>query len=301
MTKKLVIGTRGSRLALIQANIVRDRLLKAKPQLEVELEVIKTSGDRFKDIVLAEIGGKELFTKEIDEALLTNRIDLAVHSLKDVAGFLPDGVQITAVLKRENPQDALISEKARTIDDLPHGCVVGTCSPRRKAQLLIKRPDLVVKPIRGNVPGRIEKVESGDYDATILAAAGLKRIGRQGVGSLISEQDMVPAIAQGTIGITTRQNDSATNEIVDLLNHTRTMAEIVCERQVLIAFGGSCFTPVAAVAKVNCTKVDIDAIIAEPEGKDFVRITKSCDLSESENVGQEIGYELFEKSRKFLG
>ena len=264
------IGTRGSPLALIQAEMTKAALLAAHPALKaesVEIVPIKTTGDRVQDRTLSEIGGKGLFTKEIEEALLDGRIDLAVHSMKDMPTFLPDGLVIAAMLEREDPRDVLISPVADSIAALPKGAVVGTASLRRQAQLLAIRPDLQVQPLRGNVGTRLDKLARGEAAATLLALAGLKRLGRADAATAILSTDvMLPAVAQGAIGIEIRANDARVRALVALINHEPTTIAVTAERACLAVLDGSCRTPIAAYAEIFGTALRLRGLIALPDG-----------------------------------
>ena len=250
----LRLGTRGSPLALAQAHEVRDRLAKAHglaPDL-IEISVIKTSGDRILDRPLAEIGGKGLFTKEIEEALLANEIDLAVHSMKDMQTALPDGLRIGAVLEREDVRDAFISLKYPNLDAVPQGATVGTSSLRRQAQLLNTRPDLKVVGFRGNVQTRLKKLEDGVAEATFLAVAGLKRLGMADrITSAVPISQMLPAVAQGAIGLEIRAGDERTADMIAPLNHQPTALAVTIERAFLARLEGSCRTPIAGHARLK--------------------------------------------------
>ncbi|MDO6416200.1 hydroxymethylbilane synthase [Sphingomonas sp. BIUV-7] len=239
------LGTRGSPLALVQAEIVRDGLVAAHG-IAVEIRVIKTTGDVVQDRPLAEVGGKALWTKELDRALLEGEIECAVHSMKDVETTRPPVITIAAILARADFRDRLIG--AASIADLPAGATVGTSSPRRSAQLLRLRPDLTIIPFRGNVETRLAKLAAGEAEATLLAAAGLDRLGRPEVGMAIPIDLMLPAPAQGAIGVETRENDSRSRSLLAVLNHGPTRRSILTERALLAALGADCHSPVAALA-----------------------------------------------------
>lgn len=273
----LRIGTRGSPLALAQANEVRGRLAAIDPDLArtgaVEVVIIRTTGDRVQDRTLVELGGKGLFTKEIEEALIGGAIDLAVHSMKDMPTELPPGLIIGALLPREDPRDAFLSLTAATIDDLPAGAVVGTASLRRQAQLLAARPDLVVVPVRGNVQTRLERLREGRMDATLLAMAGLNRLKLTEVArSPIDPSVMLPAVAQGAIGIECRAADDRTAGWVRALNDPETAVAVEAERGLLAVLDGSCRTPIAALAVRSVAPgrdaqaMTLTARVASPDG-----------------------------------
>ncbi len=259
-TPFLRIGTRGSKLALFQAHLAR-RLLAAAHGVEEEaiaVEIIRTTGDRVQDRPLSEIGGKGLFTKEIEEALAAGAIDLAVHSMKDMAAVLPEGLAIAAVLEREDARDAFLSPVAAGIAQLPMGAKVGCSSVRRSAQLLRQRPDVVITPFRGNVDTRLRKLHEGEVDATFLAVAGLNRLGLQHeITQAIAMDDMLPAPAQGVIGIETREDDTRVRDLLAPLHHASTHVQLTAERAFLAGIDGSCRTPVAAHAFLSGGEIEL--------------------------------------------
>jgi hydroxymethylbilane synthase len=267
----LRIGTRGSPLALKQAAIVRDRLAAAHPELAepdaILIEAIRTTGDKVQDRALAEIGGKGLFTKEIEEALIDGRIDLAVHSMKDMATHLPPGLAIGAMLEREDPRDALIARAGTSIASLPQGAVVGSASLRRRAQLLSQRPDLAVTILRGNVGTRLDKLGRGEVDATILAIAGLKRLGMADrATALLSTEEMLPAVGQGALGVEIRAGDRRIRDLLAPVDHAPTSTAVAAERACLAVLDGSCHTPIAALAELAGGRLRLRALIAMPDG-----------------------------------
>ncbi len=294
------VGTRGSRLALAQAKEVCGRLAAAHQALAVpgalETVVIKTEGDRILDRPLADIGGKGLFTKEIEEALFDGRIDLAVHSMKDMETWLPDGLTIAAILPREDPRDVLLSPSAATIADLPKGAVVGTASLRRQAQILHARPDLKVVPFRGNVQTRMKKLEAGEVDATILALAGLRRLGLEGhENTAISVADMLPAVAQGAIGIECRAGDVATRALLTALDDPAAADCVRAERALLAALDGSCRTPIGGLATYDGgdgRTLALDALIATPDGGTVHRAGRQGAAADAADMGRDLGEEL---------
>ena len=264
------IGTRGSPLALAQANEVRARLGAAHGQaaLDIEMRVIRTSGDRIQDRPLAEAGGKGLFTKEIEEALLAGEIDLAVHSMKDMPTTLPPGLAIACYLPRQDVRDAFISRKAATLAQLPPGSVLATSSLRRQAQVRWLRPDLTVVPMRGNVDTRLRKLESGAADATLLACAGLQRLGiAHRITSAMSVEEMLPAVAQGAIGIETRAGDGATAQLLAPINDQATALAVTAERAFLAKLDGSCRTPIAGLAELGGGRLLFRGMILTPDGR----------------------------------
>lgn len=261
MQRKLIIGTRGSPLALYQANLVQSLL-----PCESEIKILKTSGDRIKGD-LKDFGGKGLFTKELEDALLTERIDLAVHSMKDVPTFSQDGLKIGAILKREDPRDAFISHKVERLVDLPQGAVVGSASIRRRAQLAAMRPDISFVLLRGNVGTRLAKLMNGDCDATFLACAGLKRLGQDNlITEAIDSDVMLSAPAQGAIGIEIREKDIEAQSAIAPLNHHDTDIAITAERAFLRALDGSCRTPIAALAEMEARGLNFRGEVIAKDG-----------------------------------
>jgi hydroxymethylbilane synthase len=298
----LRIGSRGSKLALRQAEMLRERLIAAHPALAepdaIETVVIRTTGDSVTDRPLAEIGGKGLFIKELEEALSDRRIDLAVHSLKDVPAFLPPGFALAAYLPREDARDALIARNGATsLAALPQGASVGTSSPRRRAQLLNLRPDLVIVPLRGNVDTRLAKIAAGAADATILALAGLKRIGRDNEASaILSTAEILPAATQGIIAIEIRDDDSRIRSLLAPINHQPTAICASAERALLETLNGDCHTPVGALATLDGNRIALDAMLLSPDGKICYRIARSTTTSRARELGREIGAALIEKA-----
>lgn len=293
----LRIGTRGSPLALAQAHETRDRLMAAHPELAapgaIELEIIKTTGDKVLDRALAEVGGKGLFTKEIDEAMLEGRIDIAVHSMKDVPTWLPEGIVLPCMLEREDVRDVFISPKAKSIGDLPEGAVVGSASLRRQAQILHRRPDLKVVTFRGNVQTRLKKLEEGVVDATLLALAGLNRLGLSHVATaIVPASEILPAVAQGAIGITCRTGDERAHRFLAPLNHPATFVRVTAERALLEVLDGSCRTPIAALAEVAGGTLTLKGLVARPDGTEVLEASRSGPESDAEALGRDAGEEL---------
>src|SRR5258705_58996 len=263
------IGTRGSPLALAQARMTRAALAAALGASEeaIEIVMIRTSGDRIQDRPLSEAGGKGLFTKEIEEALLAGTIDLAVHSAKDMPTVLPDGLILAACLPREDVRDAFISRKAATLGDLPQGAVVGTASLRRQAMVKRLRPDVSVVPLRGNVETRLRKLEAGEVDATLLALAGLKRLGlADKATALLDAQEFLPAVGQGAITIEARIDDARTRELLAKIDHADTSVALDCERAFLAVLDGSCRTPIAGHATLQGDTLNFRGMILRPDG-----------------------------------
>ncbi len=291
----LRIGTRGSPLALVQARMVRSRLAIASGLEEgaIELVVIRTTGDTIQDRTLAEEGGKGLFTKEIEEALLDKRVDLAVHSAKDMPTILPDGLVLAACLEREDPRDAFISRKAHSLSELARGASLGTASLRRQAIAKRARPDLRILPMRGNVETRLRKLDAGEVDATILALAGLKRLGLCGhATAVMSAEEFLPAVGQGAIGIETREDDKGVRDILARVDHGDTSAAIMCERAFLGALDGSCRTPIAGHATLSGDAVQFRGLIARPDGSAAHDIAGTGKRKDATTIGAEAGREL---------
>ncbi|MDF1677682.1 MAG: hydroxymethylbilane synthase [Legionellaceae bacterium] len=284
----LRIATRQSPLALWQANHVRTQLLAHHPHLTIELLPITTSGDRFLNTKLLDIGGKGLFVKELEEALLEKRADLAVHSMKDMPSTLPDGLVLNTIFARQNPLDAFVSHQYPTLNSLPKGAVVGTSSLRRAAQLLAHRPDLIIQPIRGNVGTRLKKLETENYDATMLAAAGLERLGLQArIQETLPEHIMLPAPGQGALGIECRESDAALKQLLVPLHDESTARIIQAERHVNHALGGSCHTPIAIYCRPT-TKglLRLDARIASPDGKVMIQETQTGPTTDAQILAE---------------
>jgi len=294
MTKpaKLRIGSRGSQLALWQANHI-SALLRARGH-QVEIEIIHTTGDKITDVALAMVGTKGMFTKEIEEALAAGKVDLAVHSLKDLPTELPKGFEIAAITERQDPRDAFCSRHYAKIEDLPKGAHVGTSSLRRQAQLKAIRPDLDIHPLRGNVDTRLRKLEEGQYDAIILASAGLKRLGKtERIQQIIPAEIMCPAAGQGALGIEIRKGDAQTRELLAFLNDANARAATTCERALLNSLGGGCQVPIGAFAEVKSGKLHLESIVADPDGTKLLR--DSRDGTDPEQLGNEAGAALLKR------
>ncbi len=290
----LKIGTRGSPLAVIQAEEVRDRLLAQHEGVSVEIVVIRTTGDKVQDRTLAEIGGKGLFTKEIEEALFDGGIDIAVHSMKDVETVLPDGLGISTLLPREDPRDAFISNKAGSLAALPAGSVVGTASLRRQAQVRMVRPDLDVQPFRGNVNTRLRKLNDGEADATMLAYSGLRRLDMADVATCVMDpDDMLPAVAPGAIGVEGRNDDTQTLELLSSIHDLDTAYQVDAERALLAALDGSCRTPIAALAELTGDSgLRLRGLVASPDGSVSHTVFREGSVSEAAALGRDAGEEL---------
>ncbi len=289
---RLRIGTRGSPLALLQAEEVRDAIIAAHGLAadEIEIVVIKTTGDKVQDRPLVEIGGKGLFTKEIEDGLYEGSLHLAVHSMKDMPAELPPGLMIDCLLKREDVRDGLISPNYTSIAALPEGTVVGTSSVRRAAQLRRLRPDVEIVPFRGNVQTRLRKLEEGVASATFLACAGLNRLGQSDlVSAPISPDEMLPAVAQGAIGIEVRADDSATRDLLKPLNDEATEITVSAERAFLAVLDGSCRTPLAGLAEISGDQLRIRACVLSMDGKKYFQTERNGPLSEAEAMGRDAG------------
>jgi hydroxymethylbilane synthase len=289
------IGTRGSPLALAQAHMVQAHLAAAHgvPKEAVEIHVIKTTGDAIQDRPLSEVGGKGLFTKEIEQALLDNEIDLAVHSSKDMVTVLPPGLVLAACLEREDPRDALVSLKAKSIAELPQGATMGSASLRRQAQIKLMRPDINVVSLRGNVGTRLQKLSDGVADATILALAGLKRLGlADKATAILDPQQFLPAVGQGAIGIEIRDSDAATRKCVNAINHAATLTCVIAERAFLAVLDGSCKTPIAGHATLDGGTLSFRGLIAKPDGSAFFETSRKGSAADAARLGADAGNEL---------
>ena len=289
---RLRIGSRGSQLALWQADHI-SALLRERGH-QVEIQVIKTTGDKITEVALSQVGTKGMFTKEIEEALAAGAVDLAVHSLKDLPTELPSGFRLAAVPKRESPQDALLSVRYGRLADLPQGARVGTSSLRRQAQLKAVRPDLEILSLRGNVDTRLRKLQAGEFDAIVLAAAGLNRLGRtEMVRELISIETMCPAAGQGALGIEARADDAATLEALRFLDDADARAATACERALLNALGGGCQVPIGAHAQRAGRELKLTAVVARPDGSKLLRESRLGD--DPEKLGVAVGRTLLEQ------
>jgi len=291
----LKIGTRGSKLALAQSEWVKKKIEKRHTDARVELVRIKTTGDKILDSPLSKIGGKGLFVKEIEEALLNKHIHMAVHSMKDVPAELPDELMLCAFPEREDPCDAFISLRDKSIEGLPEGSRVGTSSLRRAAQLLHMRPDLDMVALRGNVDTRLRKLESGEADAIILAAAGLRRLGLEDrITSVIPSEQVLPAIGQGALGLEVRRDDHDTISLLDFLNHKPTEITVRAERAFLKKVEGGCQVPVAAYALLNSNKIHLRGMVAELDGSRVIRDDISGNMHQAEEMGVNLAKRLLD-------
>lgn len=287
---KLVVGTRGSNLALVQTNWVVDQLKKANPGVEFEVKIIKTKGDLIKDLPLDKIGDKGLFVKEIEKSLLDGEIDMAVHSMKDMPSYLPEGLKFAHSPKREDPRDALIfKEGYKSLDDLPQGARIGTGSKRRKYQLLKHRPDLEIVPIRGNIETRIKKIETEKLDGVVLAASGLRRAGLDDkIDYYIPTDIMLPAPAQGILALEIREDDKETEKIIDSIKDDITKIQIDAERGFLIGVNGSCHIPMGAYCEIEGEKITLTGLYGDGEGKKIVVQSQVGTLADAPKIGYEL-------------
>lgn len=295
----LRIGSRGSPLALVQAREVAARIAAAEgiDAEGIEIKVIRTTGDVVVDRVLADAGGKGLFTKEIEEALLAGSIDLAVHSSKDLPTILPSGLVLAGFLPREDARDAFISQKAQTLGELPPGAVIGTASPRRQALVKMLRPDAVVVMLRGNVETRLRKLEGGEIDATLLAVAGLKRLGLLAAATAILDPDQfVPAVGQGAIGLETRADDSRTRALVAAIDDADTRAALAAERAFLGVLDGSCRTPIGGHATIEGGTLRFHGIIVKPDGSEAFTVVREGRRDSAAELGADAGRELRDRA-----
>ena len=294
--QRFTLATRHSQLALIQSQMIKDAL-EAVGDCAVELLPLTTTGDKEKDRALLAIGGKGLFTKEIEEALLDGRAQIAMHSLKDMPATMPPGLMLAGVLPREDAHDLLISHQPlASLDDLPQGATVGTSSPRRASQLLVKRPDIRIVPFRGNVPTRLAKVEAGEVDATILAAAGLKRLGITPTHSL--KLDILPAVGQGIVAIQCREEDDVTRDWIAKVNHLQSWHQALAERALLTKIEGDCHTPLAAHAILTCNQLTLTAQILSADGKTHFEASHSGAIEDATAIGEACGLKLLPKAKE---
>ena len=287
---KLVVGTRGSNLALVQTNWVVEQLKKNNPNIEFEIKIIKTKGDLIKDLPLDKIGDKGLFVKEIEKSLLDKEIDMAVHSMKDMPSYLPEGLKFAHSPRREDPRDALIfREGYKTLEDLPQGAKIGTGSKRRKYQLLKHRPDLEIVPIRGNIETRIKKIETEKLDGVVLAASGLRRAGLDDkIDYYIPTDIMLPAPAQGILALEIREDDKETEKIIDSIKDDITKIQIDAERGFLIGVNGSCHIPMGAYCEIEGEKITLTGLYGDGEGKKIVVQSQVGTLADAPKIGYEL-------------
>jgi len=294
MTDKILrIATRKSPLAMWQAEHVSRKLRQAHPGLEVVLVGMSTQGDKILDTPLAKIGGKGLFVKELEQGMLADRADIAVHSMKDVPVELPEGLHLAVILEREDPRDAFVSNSYKGLDELPQGAVVGTASLRRQCQLHDRRPDLKIVPLRGNVNTRLRKLDEGEFDAIILASAGLKRLGFEArIAAFIEPDESLPAIGQGAIGIECREHDPWVNELLQALHHEETAVCVRTERAMNNRLMGGCQVPIGGYAVLNHDKIYMRGLVGEPDGSRIMRAEVSGPAEEAEALGIAVAEDL---------
>ena len=298
-TGLLRIATRKTPLALWQAEHVRTRLQALHAGLRVELLTMSTRGDRILDSPLAKIGGKGLFVKELEQGMLEGRADIAVHSMKDVPADLPDGLCIAAILEREDPQDAFVSGQYPSIDALPEGARVGTSSLRRQCQLRARRPDLEILDLRGNVGTRLAKLDAGDYDAIILACAGLKRLGLEArITTALAPEVMLPAIAQGVIGIESSCDDARVKALIEPLNHAVTWQRTQAERAMNATLAGGCQAPVAGYSVIDSKVIELRGLVGRPDGSEIIRGGISGPAEAAQALGTQLAEELLSRGAR---
>lgn len=296
MPELIRIATRQSPLALWQAHCVRDLLLAQHPDLRIELLPMTTKGDREQATSLAKIGGKGLFLKELETALLDKSADLAVHSMKDVTAQMPDGLIISTVLERHNPLDALVSNHYSSLNAIPNNAVIGTCSPRRQAQLLKFNPTFKIVELRGNVGTRLGKLDAGDFDATILACAGLERLGLEArIAQSIPSAQCLPAVTQGTIGIEIRDSDNYMKQLLAPLNHEPTAIQTIAERAFSATLNGGCSAPIAAFATISGNNINVTARVIALDGSTMLEATDKAPLDQAHALGEKLAIELLQK------
>jgi len=303
LTRELVrIATRGSKLALQQSGIIKEALEKLWPEIRFELQIIKTSGDKITDVPLAKVGGKGLFVKEIEDALADESADMAVHSMKDVPAVLPAGLEIVAVPERDDPRDALIIRKGESIGDLRRGAVIGTSSLRRSAEIRAMRPDFEVRDLRGNLDTRLRKLDDGSFDAIILAAAGLKRMGWQDrITMYMDPVEFIPAIGQGALAIEARSADYRMRRLLAPLDHPETAVAVRAERSLLQTLEGGCQVPIGGHARVAGSLVELSGVVASLDGRQLFRTARAAPLQDAVALGEKVALELLDLgARKIL-
>jgi len=302
MRKEITIGTRASLLAVTQSTMIKELIERQHPGISVEMVKITTTGDKILDVPLAKVGGKGLFVKELEDALLDGRADLAVHSMKDVPTELPDGLHLGVVTERENPRDAFVSNSYASVLDLPQGATVGTSSLRRKSQLACLRPDLVIEDLRGNVDTRLRKLDEGQYDAIILASAGLNRLGKSDrITSFIEPVQMLPAIGQGALGIELRVDDAELLEGISFLNHRATATAVTAERAFLKRLEGGCQVPIGAFGTTEGGNVTLTGLIASVDGRQILKEEATAPAASAAELGTMLAEKLLERGgRKIL-
>ena len=291
-SQKIVIGSRGSQLALWQANWVKSELERLYNNVAANISIIATSGDKIQDVPLAKIGGKGLFVKEIEEALLSKKIDIAVHSMKDVPMEIPAELEISVITKRENPLDALVSKNGEKLADLPYGAIIGTSSLRRSSQLLKYREDFKIIPLRGNVDTRLKRLDQGKFDAILLAYAGLNRLGwASRITQEIDHEILIPAMGQGALGIETRIDDPI-SDFISPLNHKNTHHAVIAERALVDILDGGCQVPIGAYAMVNHNLITLQGLVASLDGKMILKSENIGPINDAVRIGKELGAKL---------
>lgn len=295
------IGTRGSKLALAQTNSVVESMKKVAPEIAAEICVIKTSGDIMQDVSLLQIGGQGVFVKEIEEALLSGSIDLAVHSMKDVPGEIPEGLIFAAILQREDARDVLVSRGNVKMEFMPKGARIGTGSLRRGAQIKAMLPDVTIVPLRGNIDTRLKKIETENLTGVILAAAGMKRLGYVAkIAQYLPVELMLPAVGQGALGLQIRRADTELANLLARLNHLQTAAEVTAERSYLRALGGGCRLPIAAFGKIEGKALSLEGLVAAPDGASVCRDKVQGEIAGAEEIGKMLAEMIMEKGGKKL-
>ncbi|NNN46036.1 hydroxymethylbilane synthase [Vibrio sp. 1-1(7)] len=298
-TTPIRIATRQSPLALWQAHFVKDALQAAHPGLEVELVTMVTRGDVLLDTPLAKVGGKGLFVKELELAILENRADLAVHSMKDVPVDFPDGLGLVTICERDDPRDAFVSNRYVSLDELPHGAIVGTCSLRRQCQIKEARPDITIKQLRGNVGTRLAKLDAGEFDAIVLAAAGLKRLKLEDrIASFLEPEQSLPAVGQGAVGIECRLNDRRLLTLLEPLNHLDTADRVRCERAMNLTLQGGCQVPIGSYTVLEGKQIWLRALVGEPDGSHIIRGEIRGDRQHAEQLGIQLANQLLEQGAR---
>jgi len=295
------IGTRGSKLALTQTNFVADKLKKAMPDVKIEICTIKTSGDIMQDVSLLTLGGQGVFVKEIEEALLSKKVDLAVHSMKDVPGDIPEGLMFAAILKREDIRDVLVSRNNIKLEFMPKGAKIGTGSQRRGAQIKAMMPDVDIVPLRGNIDTRLKKIETENLNGIILAAAGMKRMGlAEKITQFLPVETMLPAVGQGALGLQIRKDDTELAGACSGLNDATTAAEITAERAFLRGLGGGCRLPIAALGKLDGRMLTLEGMVAAPNGSTMIRERISGTIKDAEEMGKKLSEIVLDKGGRRL-
>ncbi|MCX5849716.1 MAG: hydroxymethylbilane synthase [Deltaproteobacteria bacterium] len=297
----LKIGTRGSKLALTQTNFVAEKLKKVIPDINIEICIIKTSGDIMQDVSLLKIGGQGVFVKELEEALLSNKIDLAVHSMKDVPGDIPEGLMFAAILPREDVRDVLVSRNNIKMEFMPKGAKIGTGSQRRGAQIKAMMPDVNIVPLRGNIDTRLKKIEAENLTGVILAAAGMKRMGlAERITQFLPVETMLPAVGQGALGLQIRKSDVELAKACSGLNDATTAAEVAAERSYLRALGGGCRLPIAALGKLDGQMLVLEGMLAAPNGTTVIREKISGTIKDAEEMGKKLAEIILDKGGRRL-